>query len=135
MTAAGRVALRGAARPPPHANETDPDRPTKRSEREIPRAGVTARTLVRSRDMNAAIKEGPGEYAMPSSAVSSVKALRARAVSMLDGARPLALLLGRLSVGLLFLSTGWGKVHDIPKVTHFFETLGIPMPGLNAVVV
>jgi putative oxidoreductase len=43
--------------------------------------------------------------------------------------------LGRLSVGLLFLSTGWGKVHDLAKVTHFFESLGIPAPGLNAVVV
>ena len=85
--------------------------------------------------MNAAIKEVHGEYAMSSAAVSSVKVLRARALSIVDGVRPLALLLGRLSVGLLFLSTGWGKVHDIPKVTHFFETLGIPMPGLNAVVV
>jgi putative oxidoreductase len=35
----------------------------------------------------------------------------------------------------LFVSTGWGKAHDIPKVTHFFVTLGIPAPGLNAVVV
>ena len=40
-----------------------------------------------------------------------------------------------MSVGLLFLSTGWGKVHSIPKVTGFFQTLGIPAPGLNAVVV
>jgi len=85
--------------------------------------------------MNAAIKEAHGEYAMSSAAALSLKAIRVRALSVLDGARPLALLLGRLSVGLLFLSTGWGKVHNIPKVTHFFETLGIPMPGLNAVVV
>ncbi len=40
-----------------------------------------------------------------------------------------------MSVGLLFLSTGWGKVHNIDKVTGFFHTLGIPAPGLNAVVV
>ncbi|HVW30671.1 MAG TPA: DoxX family protein [Polyangiaceae bacterium] len=69
------------------------------------------------------------------SAVSSLRAVRARALGTLEGARPAALLLGRLAVGLLFVSTGWGKVHDIPKVTHFFETLGIPAPGFNAVLV
>ncbi|HEX4335045.1 MAG TPA: DoxX family protein [Polyangiaceae bacterium] len=72
---------------------------------------------------------------MSGSAVSSVKVIRARALSVLEGLRPLALLLGRLAVGLLFMSTGWGKVHNLEKVTHFFVTLGIPMPALNAVVV
>jgi len=72
---------------------------------------------------------------MGSAAVTSLKAARARALTALDGARPVALLLGRLAVGLLFLSTGWGKVHNIPKVTHFFETLGIPAPGFHAVLV
>jgi len=47
----------------------------------------------------------------------------------------LAPLLGRLAVGLLFLSTGWGKVHSLDKVTQFFVQLKIPMPALNAVVV
>jgi putative oxidoreductase len=47
----------------------------------------------------------------------------------------LAPLLGRLAVGLLFVSTGWGKVHSLEKVTQFFTQLGIPAPGLNAVVV
>jgi putative oxidoreductase len=64
-----------------------------------------------------------------------LKALKARALAALDGAEPVALLLGRLSVGLLFLSTGWGKVHNIPKVTQFFESLGIPAPGFHAVLV
>jgi putative oxidoreductase len=44
-------------------------------------------------------------------------------------------LLGRIAVGLLFVSTGWGKVHDIPKVIHFFTELGIPAPGFHAVLV
>jgi putative oxidoreductase len=47
----------------------------------------------------------------------------------------LAPLLGRVAVGLLFMSTGWGKVHDIAKVAGFFRTLGIPAPGFNAVLV
>jgi putative oxidoreductase len=31
--------------------------------------------------------------------------------------------------------TGWGKLHNIEKVTQFFTSLGIPLPGLNAWVV
>jgi len=60
---------------------------------------------------------------------------RSRALAVLHRLGWLAPLLGRLSVGLLFLSTGWGKVHSLDKVTKFFVELGIPMPGLNAVVV
>jgi putative oxidoreductase len=44
-------------------------------------------------------------------------------------------LLTRLTLGVLFASTGWGKVHHLDKVTAFFTELKIPMPGLNAVVV
>lgn len=46
----------------------------------------------------------------------------------------LALLVARLTVGVLFVSTGWGKVHSLGKVTEYFAELQIPMPGLNAVV-
>jgi putative oxidoreductase len=67
--------------------------------------------------------------------VDGALSVRDKLLSRLDGLRSVALLLGRLGVGLVFLSTGWGKVHSIPKVTEFFESLHIPMPGLNAVVV
>jgi putative oxidoreductase len=63
------------------------------------------------------------------------EAIRGQLLAALDRIRWLAPLLGRLAVGLLFVSTGWGKVHDIPKVTHFFQTLGIPAPGFNAILV
>jgi putative oxidoreductase len=55
--------------------------------------------------------------------------------SALDRFNWVALLLGRLATGLLFLSAGWGKVHDLGKVTEFFSSLGIPFPGFNAVLV
>ncbi|MBI4904023.1 MAG: DoxX family protein [Acidobacteria bacterium] len=42
------------------------------------------------------------------------------------------LLLVRLYWGWQFLETGWGKLNNIPKVTVFFTTLGIPLPGINA---
>ena len=67
--------------------------------------------------------------------LARIEDLRNRLLAAVERVRWLALLLGRLAVGLLFVSTGWGKVHDIEKVTHFFVTLGIPAPGLNAVVV
>jgi putative oxidoreductase len=60
---------------------------------------------------------------------------RITALGVIERIWSLAPLLGRLAVGLLFLSTGWGKVHSLDKVTHFFVTLHIPAPGLNAVVV
>lgn len=53
----------------------------------------------------------------------------------LERLRGVALLLGRLAVGLLFSSTGWGKVHHVGKVTELFTSLHIPAPGFSAVLV
>jgi putative oxidoreductase len=68
-------------------------------------------------------------------AIALAMLLRSRALEVLGRLSWLAPLLGRLAVGLLFCSTGWGKVHSLDKVTMFFQSLGIPAPGLNAVVV
>jgi putative oxidoreductase len=38
----------------------------------------------------------------------------------------------RLVWGWQFLTTGFGKLQNHARVTDFFTTLGIPMPGLNA---
>jgi putative oxidoreductase len=40
--------------------------------------------------------------------------------------------LARLTVGLVFIGTGWGKLHNLSDVTDFFATLHIPAPGFNA---
>ena len=72
---------------------------------------------------------------MTNDARDRIVALTDKTVASLDRARPVALLLGRLAVGLLFVSTGWSKVHDLAKVTSYFASLGIPAPGVNAVVV
>jgi putative oxidoreductase len=42
------------------------------------------------------------------------------------------LLLVRMYWGWQFAQTGWGKLHDLEKVTQFFTSLGIPAPALNA---
>lgn len=47
----------------------------------------------------------------------------------------LPLLVLRVCLGGLFLSTGWGKVHNLTKVTGFFAELGIPAPSASAALV
>lgn len=42
------------------------------------------------------------------------------------------LLLVRLFWGFQMMQTGWGKLHSLAKVTGFFTSLGIPLPGVNA---
>jgi len=56
----------------------------------------------------------------------------------LSGARKLdwlAPLVARITLGVLFMSTGWGKVHNLAKVTAYFNELGIPFPGIQAPMV
>jgi putative oxidoreductase len=43
--------------------------------------------------------------------------------------------LGRIAIGVVFAGTGWGKLHNLEKITAFFTNLGIPAPGFNAVLV
>ena len=47
----------------------------------------------------------------------------------------LAPLLARFTVGIAFVESGWGKVHNLDKVTEFFTELGIPAPALQATFV
>jgi putative oxidoreductase len=72
------------------------------------------------------------------SIVTTVQSLRARLLGLCDRLVSLAFLapaLLRLTVGVVFVITGWGKLHGLGDLTAFFVSLGIPLPGLNAVVV
>ncbi len=53
-------------------------------------------------------------------------------LTKLDWVAPL---LGRVTLGVLFVSTGWGKVHHLDKVARFFSELGIPAPAFQATLV
>lgn len=66
---------------------------------------------------------------------TALVAVRARAAKGLEKLNWLAPLVARVTLGVLFMSTGYGKVHSLDKVAAFFTELGIPMPALNAVVV
>jgi putative oxidoreductase len=37
-----------------------------------------------------------------------------------------------VSVGLVFVTTGWGKLQNLDRVIEFFRSLGIPAPELQA---
>jgi putative oxidoreductase len=45
------------------------------------------------------------------------------------------LLVVRLYWGWQFAQTGWGKLQHLPKVTNFFETLGVPAPAFSATAI
>src|ERR1700680_4094443 len=42
------------------------------------------------------------------------------------------LLLARLYWGWQLVESGWGKLHNLEKVTEFFISLGLPMPAQTA---
>jgi putative oxidoreductase len=44
-------------------------------------------------------------------------------------------LLFRLIAGVLFAATGWVAVHALDDVIAYFAELGIPVPGVSAVLV
>lgn len=44
-------------------------------------------------------------------------------------------LLARVSVGLVFAETGWGKLQNLDRVIGYFGSLGIPLPEIQAPMV
>jgi putative oxidoreductase len=63
-----------------------------------------------------------------------LQSLRTTVQSLTDKLGFLAPALIRLSLGLVFVSTGWGKLHSLDDVTRLFTDLHIPLPHFNAVL-
>jgi putative oxidoreductase len=57
---------------------------------------------------------------------------RRRFLSLTGSLQWLAPTVARLTLGLVFIGTGWGKLHSLDQVTEFFTSLGIPAPGFHA---
>jgi len=64
--------------------------------------------------------------------MNSICELYNRTTGSLQKLSWLPLLLARISMGSIFILSGWGKLHNLPKVIEFFTELGIPFPELNA---
>jgi putative oxidoreductase len=56
-----------------------------------------------------------------------------RAASSLQS--PFLFLFVRLYWGWEFMEDGWGKLHNLAKVTEYFASLGLPAPGQTALFV
>jgi len=41
-------------------------------------------------------------------------------------------LVARITVGWVFVLSGWGKLHALPDIVEYFRTLGIPAPEIQA---
>lgn len=64
--------------------------------------------------------------------VTAILAIRRLVHAIADRLQWLPPTLARLTVGWIFLWSGWGKLHDLEHVTEFFGSLGIPHPELQA---
>lgn len=60
--------------------------------------------------------------------------LRALVLRVAASLRWLPPTVARLTLGWVFLQSGWGKLHNLPKVVEFFGSLGIPAPQIQAPV-
>ena len=58
--------------------------------------------------------------------------LYSRVASAFSSLQSVMLLAGRLYWGFQFAQTGWGKLHNLAKITGFFASLNIPFPGFTA---
>ena len=58
--------------------------------------------------------------------------LNRRIASALSSLQSAVLLAVRLYWGFQFAQTGWGKLHNLVKITGFFASLDIPFPGFAA---
>jgi putative oxidoreductase len=67
--------------------------------------------------------------------LAPLKTLHDRATAALHKLDWVGPLLVRLTLGLVFATTGWGKLHNLDNVTQFFESLSIPAPGFHAAFV
>src|SRR6266853_1206154 len=55
-----------------------------------------------------------------------------RIASAFSSLQSVMLLAVRLYWGFQFAQTGWGKLHNLARITGFFTSLNIPFPGFTA---
>jgi len=55
-----------------------------------------------------------------------------RAIKVVSSLQSPMLLAVRLYWGWQFAQTGWGKLHNLARITDFFTSLNIPFPAFNA---
>jgi putative oxidoreductase len=67
--------------------------------------------------------------------ITTVRNLYSFVVRLLNYLQSTLLLAIRLYWGYQLMQSGWGKLHNIPRVTDFFTSLSLPQPHLTAIFV
>jgi putative oxidoreductase len=67
--------------------------------------------------------------------VAQIRRMYAFAVRMASSLQSVFLLFVRVYWGWQLAQNGWGKLHNVGRVTQFFSSLGLPMPGFTATFV
>lgn len=63
---------------------------------------------------------------------SALSRLRRLILLVASSLRWLPPTLTRLTLGYVFIESGWGKLHNLPKIVAYFTELGIPAPQIQA---
>jgi putative oxidoreductase len=67
--------------------------------------------------------------------LAQIRPLYAWAVRTASTLQSPLLLFVRVYWGAQLAQNGWGKLHNLPRVTEFFSSLGLPAPGFTATFV
>lgn len=78
---------------------------------------------------NGALAANPAGEPSMNSLVARISALIEQVQRRLAWLPPTA---ARITVGWVFLESGWGKLHNLEGVVKFFTDLGVPAPHLQA---
>ena len=70
-----------------------------------------------------------------SNLTNQIERLYALFVRVLNSLQSPFLLIIRVYWGWQLSQNGWGKLHNLPHVTEFFQSLGLPAPGFTATFV
>jgi putative oxidoreductase len=70
-----------------------------------------------------------------STITDQISRLYALLLRVLNSLQSPFLLITRVYWGWQLSQNGWGKLHNLPHVTEFFQSLGLPAPGFTATFV
>jgi putative oxidoreductase len=67
--------------------------------------------------------------------MSMIRSLASNVLGLAHKLEWLGPLVVRLTLGVVFATNGWGKLHNLDQITEFFASLNIPAPGAQAAMV
>jgi len=53
-------------------------------------------------------------------------------IAFLESLQSIPFLIIRVGLGWVFVTSGWGKLNNLPKVIEYFQSLNIPAPAIQA---